>query len=329
MGMQGGYRRAGLLLIASLLLGGPAAAQHGALDRHVYRQIHMGMEVRIVLYAPSDATVQRAAEAAFQRIATLDSMLSSYRRSSELNRLNARSGGSPVPVSDPLFTVLKRAQRLARQSNGAFDVTVGPYIARWRRARETGRLPTDAALQTLDARTGWRKIDLSARAQTARLRADSMQLNLGGLAKGYILDEALATLTDEGITRALVEAGGDVVMSGPPPDTDGWRIQIPGANPDGTARTVRLTHAAVSTSGDTEQFVEIGGTRYSHVIDPRTGLGLTHRLLVTIIANDGMTADGLATTVGILGAEAGRAFLATHYPGVTAHIRRAAAADAE
>jgi len=328
MGMQGGCR-AGLLLIASLLLSGPAAAQHGALDRHVYRQIHMGMEVRIVLYAPSDATVQRAAEAAFQRIAMLDSTLSSYRRSSELNRLNAQAGGPPVPVSDPLFTVLKQAQRLARQSDGAFDVTVGPYIARWRRARATGRLPTDAALQAANARTGWRKIDLHAKTQTVRLRADSMQLALGGLAKGYILDEALATLTDEGITRALIEAGGDVVMSGPPPETDGWRVQIPGGKPDGTARTVSLKHAAIATSGDTQQFVEIGGTRYSHVIDPRTGLGLTHRLLVTIIANDGMTADGLATTVGILGAEAGRAFLATHYPGVTAHIRRAGTVDAE
>ena len=92
---------------------------------------------------------------------------------------------------------------------------------------------------------------------------------------------------------------------------------------------MRLAHAAVSTSGDTQQFVEIDGTRYSHVIDPRTGLGLTHRLLVTIIADDGMTADGLATTVGILGAEVGRAFLAKHYPGVRAYIRRAVPDDAE
>lgn len=318
-----------VLLVAGLLLNGPAAAQHDALDRHVYRQIHMGMEVRIVLYAPHNATVQRAAEAAFQRIATLDSTLSSYRRSSELNRLSACAGDPPVPVSNPLFTVLQRAQRLARQSGGAFDVTVGPYVALWRRARDTGRLPADAALHQADARTGWQKIRLNETAQTVQLRADSMQLNLGGLAKGYILDEALATLADEGVTRALVEAGGDVVVSGPPPDTDGWRIQIPGAEPDGTARTVRLADAAVSTSGGTEQFVTIGGTRYSHVIDPRTGLGLTHRLLVTIIADDGMTADGLATTVGILGADAGRAFLTEHYPGVTAHIRRAGATSPE
>jgi thiamine biosynthesis lipoprotein len=318
-----------MLLIAGLLLYRPAAAQQDALDRHVYRQIHMGMEVRIVLYAAHDTTVQRAAKAAFQRIAMLDSTVSSYRRSSELNRLNTRSGGPPFPVSAPLFTVLQRAQQLARQSDGAFDVTVGPSVALWRRARETGQLPDEAALQDADARTGWRKIQLNETRQTVRLRADSMQLNLGGLAKGYILDQALATLSDEGVTRALIEAGGDMVMSGPPPGTDGWRIQLPGAGPEGTARTTRLSHAAVSTSGDTQQFVEIDGTRYSHVIDPRTGLGLTHRLLVTIIADDGMTADGLATTVGILGATAGRAFLAEHYLDATAYIRRADPDDAE
>lgn len=316
-------------IVVSILLSTSAAAQHDAINRHTYRQIHMGMEVRLVLYAADDATARRAATAAFRRIAVLDSTLSSYRRSSALNRLNARAGGPPVPVSDPLFTVLQRAQRLARQSDGAFDVTVGPYVALWRRARATGRLPTDAALRQADARTGWQKLQLDASARTVRLRAGRMRLTLGGLAKGYILDAALATLAGEGIPRALVEAGGDVVVSGPPPGTDGWRVQLPGDAPDGTARTVSLTHAAISTSGATEQFVEIGGTRYSHVIDPRTGLGLTHRLLVTIVADDGLTADGLATTVGILGAEAGRAFLATHYPDATAHLRRADAVDAE
>lgn len=329
MGMQGWSRSALMLFVTGLLFHRPAAAQNDALDRHVYRQIHMGMEVRIVLYAAHDATVQRAATAAFQRIAMLDSTLSSYRTASELNRLNAQSGGMPVHVSAPLFAVLQQAQQLARQSDGAFDVTVGPYVTLWRRARDTGRLPENAALRRADARTGWQKIQLNEKAHTVQLRADSMQLNLGGVAKGYILDQALAALSEEGVTRALIEAGGDMVMSGPPSGTDGWRVQIPGAGAEGTTRTVRLAHAAVSTSGDTQQFVEIDGTRYSHVIDPRTGLGLTHRLLVTIVADDGTTADGLATTVGILGADAGRAFLAKHYPDVTAYIRHADTADAE
>lgn len=318
-----------VLLVVGLLTSGIAEAQHDVLNRYTYRQIHMGMEVRIVLYAARDTTARRAASAAFQRIAALESTLSSYRASSELNRLNARSGEPPMSVSDALFTVLQRAQQLARQSEGAFDVTVGPYVALWRRAREARQLPGTPVLQRAKDRTGWRKIQLNEKAHTVQLRADSMQLNLGGLAKGYILDRALDVLTHEGISRALIEAGGDVVMSGPPPNAEGWHIQIPGAGPKGSERTVRLAQAAVSTSGGTQQFVEIDGTRYSHVIDPRTGLGLTHRLLVTIIADDGMTADGLATTVGVLGAEAGRTFLAQHYPDVTAYLRRADTTDAD
>ncbi len=150
-----------------------------------------------------------------------------------------------------------------------------------------------------------------------------MDLNLGGIAKGYILDQALDTLSEEGVSRALIEAGGDLVVSGPPPNRDGWRVQLPGADSSGTTLTTTITHAAVSTSGDTEQSVEIDGTVYSHVVDPRTGLGLTHRLLVTVIADDGFTADGLATTIGILGAEKGRDFLESYSPDARGYIRRA------
>jgi thiamine biosynthesis lipoprotein len=150
-----------------------------------------------------------------------------------------------------------------------------------------------------------------------------MQLNVGGIAKGFILDRALDALSAEGIPRAMIEAGGDIVMSGPPPDTDGWAVTLPGAGASGDDRTVQFKHAAVSTSGDTEQFVEINGTRYSHVVDPRTGIGLMHRLLVTVVAETGTWADGLATTVGVLGRDDGRAFLDAHYPSVTAYIRSA------
>jgi len=283
----------------------------------------MGMPVRVVLYAAHDSTAREAGHAAFRKMAALEAILSSYRDSSELNRLSRRSGHGPVTVSEPLFTVLRHAQRLARQSDGAFDATAGPFLALWAEARKEGTLPDSAALRRTAARVGWRHVRLNAARRTVRLSADRMQLNVGGIAKGFILDRALDTLAAEGISRALVEAGGDLVMSGPPPGTEGWSVQLPGAAPTGGPRTVRLHHAAVSTSGDTEQFVEIDGTRYSHVVDPRTGIGLTHRLLVTIIADRGVLADGLATTVGVLGPEAGRAFLDAHYPSTTAYVRRA------
>ena len=283
----------------------------------------MGMPVRVVLYADHDSTARRAGHAAYRKMAELESILSSYRESSELNRLSGRSGRGPVAVSEPLLTVLRHAQRLARQSDGAFDATAGPFLDLWAEAREQGTLPDSLALRRAAARVEWRHLHLDTTRRTVRLTADRMQLNVGGIAKGFILDRALDTLAAEGISRALIEAGGDLVTSGPPPGTEGWAVNLPGAAPNGGTRTVRLRDAAVATSGDTEQFVEIDGTRYSHVVDPRTGLGLTHRLLVTIVADRGVLADGLATTVGVLGPEAGRTFLDAHYPAATAYVRRA------
>lgn len=289
----------------------------------------MGMAVRIVLYAPADSHAREAAEAAFDRMKTLENIFSSYRSSSELNRLNERSGTSPISISNPLYTVLKEGERLARQSEGAFDVTVAPYIALWRKAQNSGTLPDTAVLNRAERRVGWKKVDLNDKQKSVSFRVDNMQINLGGIAKGYILDRALDTLSTLGIQRAMIEAGGDLVVSAPPPNKEGWRIRLPNTSSNGSSRTIHLTHAAVSTSGNTEQYVEIDGTRYSHVVDPKTGLGLTHHLLVTVIADDGMKADGLATTVGILGANAGRAFLNQYYPGVDIYIRPSNAAHRE
>ena len=300
-----------------------AAGAQATPERYEYRQTRMGMAVRVVLYAPTDSAARRAGHAAFRKMAALESILSSYRDSSELNRLSRRAGTGPVPVSEPLFTVLRHAQRLARRSGGAFDATAGPLFALWADARRRGVLPDSSARRRAAARVGWRHVTLNERRRTVRLRAEGMQLNVGAIAKGFILDRALDTLAAEGISRAMVEAGGDLVVSGPPPGTDGWHVRLPGAGPRGSARSVRLRDAAVATSGDTEQFVEIDGTRYSHVVDPRTGLGLTHRLLVTVVADEGGVADGLATTVGVLGRTEGRAFLDAHYPAVTAYLRRA------
>lgn len=310
-----------VLLAVGLLV--PDAQGQGQLQRYEYRQTQMGMAVRVVLYAPHDTVARRAGRAAFRRMEDLEDVLSSYRSSSELNRVSRRADETPVPVSRPLFAVLRRAQRLARRSDGAFDITAGPYLDLWATARKSGTLPDSSALRRAAARVGWEKMQVNEKSRTVRLASDSMQLNAGGIAKGYILDRALDTLAAEGMSRALIEAGGDLVMSGSPPEQSGWEVRLPAAGPEDGARTLRLDHAAVSTSGDTQQFVEINGTRYSHVVDPRTGLGLTHHTLVTVVAEEGMTADGLATTLGVLKPKAGRALLSEHYPSVRAYLRPA------
>ena len=307
------------ILLLCLVGCGAAPRLATPLERFEYRQRHMGVVARLVLYAPDSAAARQAASAAFARIAALNDVMSDYQPTSELMRLCQRAGGPPVPVSDDLFLVLRRAQALAARTDGAFDVTAGPYVRLWRTARRTGRLPPPESARAARRRVGWQHVRLDSNAQTVRLAVPGMQLDLGGLAKGYAADEALEALRWHGAPRALVQIGGDIVVGAPPPGRDGWRVALQHAPPG--QRSVTLTHAALSSSGDTEQFVEIGGVRYSHVVDPRTGQGLTSRLLATVVAPDGLTADAFATTVSVLAPEARQSFAETH-PEVSFFLRR-------
>ncbi|HZT81771.1 MAG TPA: FAD:protein FMN transferase [Gemmataceae bacterium] len=288
-------------LLALLLAPGPK------LERFTYTEPHMGTRFKIILYAPDRATADRAAKDAFQRVAELDGIMSDYRPASELMQLCKKAGGGPVHVSDDLFFVLSRAQELSRRSGGAFDVTVGPVVRLWRRARQTKQLPDPEELKRALALVGFDKMKLDARAHTVRLTKPGMQLDLGGIAKGYAADEALKVLRKHGVTRALVAASGDIAVSGPPPGKDGWTVGIaPLLDPDAEPkRYLVLKNAAVSTSGDAEQYVEIGGKRYSHIVNPSTGIGLVGRLSATVVAPDGITADSNTKVVAVLGPEKG------------------------
>lgn len=261
------------------------------LERFTFTQVHMGMEARIVVYAPSSEVAETACRAAFARIGELDSIMSDYRRDSELNRLCDRAGGDPVRVSDDLFRVLARSQEIARATNGAFDVIVGPVVQLWRAARRTAQLPSRTEIEAARAKVGYAKMTLDPVGKRVRLRTPGMRLDLGGIAKGYACDAAMAVLREQGLTRALVEMGGDIVLSEAPPGTTGWTIRI--ATASGPIDR-KLANCAVSTSGDTEQFVIIGGKRYSHVVDPRTGWAITNRVQASVIAPDGFTSDPLS-----------------------------------
>ncbi|HEY3220409.1 MAG TPA: FAD:protein FMN transferase [Gemmatimonadales bacterium] len=293
--------------------------------RREYVELHMGVAVRIVLYAADDAAARRAARAAYARIAALEAIMSDYRPESEVRRLAAMPG-LDIRVSEHLFAVLARALELARLSDGAFDPTVGPFVELWRAARRSGRLPERTALDSAAARVGWRKVHLDSATRSVRIDVGGMRLDLGGIAKGYILDQARAALAQEGVTRALLEAGGDITVGDPPPGLPGWRIEIPGAGECIRARSHTLANATVSTSGDTEQFVVIAGVRYSHVVDPHTGLGLTNRRQATVVAPDGATADGLATALTVLDEEQHAALLRA-FPNVVAFRSRRCLSD--
>jgi thiamine biosynthesis lipoprotein len=308
---------AAVLSIAATIA--PDAA--GALSRFEYSQPHMGTHVRIVLYAPDVRVADAAAAAAFTRIGALDQALSDYRDSSELMQLSRRSGSGALEVSDDLFRVLRVSQQIARDSGGAFDVTAGPLSLLWRQARRQNALPDADRIAAARALVGHAKLELDEARRTICLRQPGMQLDLGGIAKGFAADEAVALLAKSGVRRALVAAGGDIVAGEPPPGADGWRIGI--ASVDGGDRPIAgylaLRNAAVSTSGDTEQFLVVGGIRRSHIFDPRTGEALSGRSSVTIVASTGTTSDALATAVSVMGPAAGFRLIEA-IPGVSAFV---------
>jgi len=306
--------RDGLLALGALRNGGLAlgvlllpAAPH--LARFEFGEAHMGTTFRIVLYAPTGEDAAKAARTAFARIAALDAALSDYRDTSELMELCRKAGGPAIGVSKDLFRVLKAAQEVRRRSDGAFDVTVGPIVRLWRRARRTGELPEPWRIADALGKVGGEAVELDEKARSVRLARPGMLLDLGGIAKGYAADEALAVLKALGFQRVLVAGGGDIAVLEPPPGKEGWVIGIARADWPEPTDTLLLREAAVSTSGDEEQYVEIGGIRYSHIVDPRNGLAITGHHSVTVVAREGMSSDALATALSVLPAERGLALV--------------------
>lgn len=305
------------ILLLSLCMWPVAPDAAAGAQRYEYVQIHMGMPVRMALYAGGEATARSAAAAGFARIAQLDAMMSDYRAESDVRRLDGTTGW--VRVSAELFAVIACARDLARASRGAFDPTVGPLVTLWREARATRRLPARPSIQAARRLVGWQSLQLDEARSAVRFTRPGMRLDLGGIAKGFIAQQALDALRDAGIPSALIEAGGDIVVSGAPPGRPGWHIDAPGAAAALASRAARLTNSALATSGPTVQSVELEGTRYSHVVDPRTGLGITNDRLAYVIARDAMIADALATTLTIVTADERRTLL-QHFPGVVISI---------
>jgi thiamine biosynthesis lipoprotein len=277
--------------ISALLLAVCAAAQE--VQRFEAAEPHMGSITRITIYARDDSAIP----AAFARIKELDEKLSDYKPDSELNRVCRTAHERPVKVSDDLFRVLEAAQQIAYDTDGAFDVTIGPLTQLWRQRK----LPTPDAM----SRVGYRNLVLDSKNRTVFLKLDGMQLDLGGIAKGFAADEALAVLRARGVPSALVAVSGDIAIGDAPPGKDGWTINV-----EGSSEIQTLHNVAVSTSGNTEQVWRVGDHRYAHIINPKTGRGFdtSDELVVSVIGPAGLVADPLATAIFLMDFEAGRAY---------------------
>jgi thiamine biosynthesis lipoprotein len=288
----------------------------------------MGTLVRIVLYAPSTSAGEAAAAAALARIAALDARLSDYRDDSEVAALSRAPVGVAVPLSDDLFAILDASETLSRRSGGAFDVTAGRLTHLWRRARRLNAWPDAGRVADARAAGGAAKVQLDRRRRTATLTEAGIELDAGGIAKGYAADQALRVLRDRGHGAALVAIAGDIVAGDPPPGQAAWTVAIPrlsasapvippadavasdAGTPDGPHR-IPLVRAAVSTSGDAEQWMTVDGVRHSHVIDLRTGWPVSGRSTSSVVAARGIDADAVSTALGIMDAEAGARLLQT------------------
>ena len=288
--------------LLATLLASRAAAQTA---RHQFTELHLGVATRIVVYA-DDSTARVAARTAFERIAALEDVMSDWRSGSEVNRLAERAG-EWVEISGELHSVLRQAVEIAAVTDGAFDPTVAPLVTLWRETRRTGALPDQAARDSARALVGWWRIGLDKCRPLARLEPGT-RLDLGGIAKGFILAEALAVLRARGVRAALIEAGGDIVVGDAPPGRTGWTIALGGGDSS-------FANTAVSTSGTGEQSVTIDGVRYAHIVDPHTGLGVTDARTVTVVSVDASVADALATALVVLGPQRG-AGVAGRFPGV-------------
>ncbi len=324
-----------LLLFAQIVNGGCDAPK--SLQRFRYEQPHLGTHVRLVFYAPTEAVANRAATLVYEKVARLDAVFSNYRLDSELMRLCSDSSwgsseAKPLIVSEELWTVLKTADQVSRRSDGAFDVTIGPLSRLWKRAIKNKQLPdAERIREAKSSRVGYQFIEFHEDRRAVRLLRKDMRIDLGGIAKGYIADQLLEELKRLGIQSALIDIGGDLALGAAPPDKAGWTVAIRSGgsavqgvtaenSPENETRlqpelgkSLVLSNCGVATSGDSFQQVVVDGKVYSHIVDGRTGMGITNRVTVTTIAKNAMVADAMASALSIL-APAERNGLLRHFP---------------
>lgn len=260
----------------------------------------MGTEFKITCYSQSDTLAKMAAAKAFQRIEQLEQILSDYRQDSEVSRLSASAGkGVKMQVSQDLRTVLQAACKVSRRVNGAFDVTAGSLTKLWRRAFRQQEFPSLEEIEKARVPVGYQFLKFHEDG-SVELTQPGASLDLGGIGKGYAVDEAMKVLRKHGVSSALIAGGGDLLASDPPPGKEGWQIErLVFKNGELASEPMPLAHRAISTSGDTYRYLEWEGKRYSHVINPRTGMGLTTRQLVSVAAPTSAEADAWATALSV------------------------------
>ncbi len=266
----------------------------------------MGTAASVTICGLDEEQAREAAASALHELHRIESIMSSWKEDSELSRLNRLSRGNRFRVSAELFVLVDSALHFSMVTSGAFDITAGPVIRLWGFHGGDVRLPTENEIDEALSRVGYRRVTLDAGDSSITLEP-GMELDLGGIAKGYAVDRAVSLLREKGATSALVNLGGNIYALGTPPGKDGWSVGI--RDPHGGAAitgTILLRDEAVATSGNYENFVVIGEKRYGHIVDPRTGRPVDRVLSVTVVAPTALATDALSTGLFVLGPDGGR-----------------------
>lgn len=280
------------------------------IKRYVFEHRSMGTLFRVICYSDNEELVQDTKEKAFRRIDELNQIMSDYLPDSELMNLSRQSGsGRYVKVSDELYEIIRLGIAWSKQTKGIFDITIGPLTQLWRRAGRQDKLPTRKQIKYARKHTGYKKIHIDSEERAVKLKVEGMQLDLGGIAKGYTVDEVFRIFAEAGMDQVLVDGGGDIRTGNPPPGKTGWRIVL--ENLEADPHVMFLSNTSIATSGDMYRYVIIDSIRYGHIIDPRSGYGITVPRTSTVLAPTCLEADVLASVLCVWGPDKGIDFISS------------------
>jgi thiamine biosynthesis lipoprotein len=312
-------RTATIVLALAVVWSFPSRAATPPLEHYEATRLSMGCVYAIEAYGHDVRSLTATVRDAFDEIDRLDRLMSHYQPQSPLSRINREAARAPMSVEPELFDFIAAAMRYTRQSDGAFDITVGPLMKAWGFFGGDGHMPSTATLAEARRHVGPGHVILDSRAQTIRFDEPGVELDLGGVAKGYAVDRAVRILRAAGVSGALVSAGGSTIYAlGTPPLSDSWELSVQDpVDSRRTARTIRLSDRALSIAGSSEKSFEADGVRYSHIMDPRTGRPVQGVLSVAVVAPSGTAGDALDDALFVLGPTRSRDYLG-QWPAVEA-----------
>jgi FAD:protein FMN transferase len=310
MSVQTRFRTAALItaVASTLSAASPATTAQSADTTHAYRYL-MGTSVSVDVFGADADTRRTAIDDAFAAMAGVDRLMSNYRDDSELTAINRNAARAPVRVSDPMLAVLEAAARISRASGGAFDITVGPLARLWGFHDKRPHLPSAAELAAVRPVVDYRKLLIDSAAHTVRFAQTGMELDLGGIAKGFAVELAAGPIRRRGL-GGLVDAGGNQYLVGTPPGKRQWSVAVkdPGA-PGRMLGVIDTDEGSVSTSSDDANFLTVNGRTYGHILDPHSLAPSNAALSATILSRDATLADALSKAAFILGPRDGLALI--------------------